>query len=393
MAIFQRVPSSIDALDGLRTLAIALVIGRHVVRPFADGAEGPLMPVFGIDLANVLVNGWVGVDLFFVLSGFLVAHHLLKRDGDRLSPSRYGHYVGRRALRILPAYYAVLALLLIGAFPFFTIAMDDLGWRIGYHLLLLQDVLPSDINVVFWSLGVEWKFYLLLPFALAIRPERVRLAILLGLACAPFAARAWLAADLPDTITYQTFFETLRSPFYACFEGLVLGVLCALIYRRREAWIARVPRPALSGAFWLAATGLILLLIGQGPLLDDGVDRFGQVALQSVIAILFATMMLAVLLGGGPVRALSHPSFLAPARLSYAAYLVHLPLMPLAMLLTAALMGGLEINAVSLAVCLAITVSLTVMVSLVLHILVEKPFMALGRRGNKSPQPVSQTAG
>ena len=158
---FARDADGIAALDGLRAAAILLVLARHAVMPFrADG--GMAFEVFGWQIATPLVNGWIGVDLFFVLSGFLISHSIIRRrDGFRL-----GRYVARRALRIVPAYYAMLGIAAAGAIPFYTVDPELLGLRILYHALFLQDYLPSGIVVAFWSLGVEEKFYIAAPFVL-----------------------------------------------------------------------------------------------------------------------------------------------------------------------------------------------------------------------------------
>jgi len=81
---FERIPAGIWELDGLRGIAILLVLLRHAVRPFYL-AGTPAVSVDGYDLFTPLINGWVGVDLFFVLSGFLVTHHVLRRWSERFS--------------------------------------------------------------------------------------------------------------------------------------------------------------------------------------------------------------------------------------------------------------------------------------------------------------------
>ena len=69
-------------------------------------------------------------------------------------------------MRILPAYYVVLGVAAAGWIPFFAVDADLLGLRVIYHALFLQDYLPSNIVIAFWSLGVEEKFYIAAPFVL-----------------------------------------------------------------------------------------------------------------------------------------------------------------------------------------------------------------------------------
>ncbi|TIT79874.1 MAG: acyltransferase, partial [Mesorhizobium sp.] len=130
-------------LDLVRSAAILLVMLRHGERALhlaaGDADLGALQTIF--------LNGWVGVDLFFVLSGYLIARHLL-RAGVGSPDFRIGRYLAMRALRIVPAYFAVLALVVAGAFPLFGVAPERLALRVVYHLVFLQDYLPSDIDVV-----------------------------------------------------------------------------------------------------------------------------------------------------------------------------------------------------------------------------------------------------
>src|SRR3954469_13506153 len=115
-------------LDLVRAIAIALVLARHGYRAIAAPSD-PVAP-----WQAFLLNGWVGVDLFFVLSGYLISQHLL-RHGLGTQRFEFGRYLAVRALRIVPAYLAVMGLVVASAFPFYLIDGNFLGLRIGYHLL------------------------------------------------------------------------------------------------------------------------------------------------------------------------------------------------------------------------------------------------------------------
>ncbi len=160
----DRVPE----LDGLRGLAILLVIICHYVGNANHGAVGKwqyrMLSAFNI--------GWSGVDLFFVLSGFLIGGILLDQ---RESLNYFRAFYMRRVFRILPLYYGwtllfgVLVLaatwLAPGRFP---VAYQDL-WQVPVHLLFLQNFWigmqkwPWIWFVVTWSLAVEEQFYLVAP--------------------------------------------------------------------------------------------------------------------------------------------------------------------------------------------------------------------------------------
>ena len=81
-----RKTTAISALDGLRGLAIVLVLLRHATLPFQT-TEIPILPVLGWDAATPLLNGWIGVDLFFVLSGFLISTVLIREKAKTGRPS------------------------------------------------------------------------------------------------------------------------------------------------------------------------------------------------------------------------------------------------------------------------------------------------------------------
>ena len=83
------------------------------------------------------MNGWMGVDLFFVLSGFLITTHICRRYDGRITRAGLKDYLTRRVLRIVPAYYAVLFVAVLGLIPLYRVDEATLGIRIAYHMLFL----------------------------------------------------------------------------------------------------------------------------------------------------------------------------------------------------------------------------------------------------------------
>lgn len=183
------VKSNIAVLDGVRAIACLSVISYHINRftllsHLWSFSLGPLT-------ASVAMSGWSGVTLFFVLSGFLLfmpyAKALLFTEVHAHWPSMLQFYT-RRALRILPGYYVSLFLLIIFTQPHY-LQIDHLK-QLGLFLTLFMDGSHStyqQIDGPFWTLAVEWQFYLLLPFiALAFRwivqrgSPRRRLVTLIG---------------------------------------------------------------------------------------------------------------------------------------------------------------------------------------------------------------------
>ena len=385
---------SIAALDGLRAIAIILVLLRHAARPFWD-ANGSLLPVGGWDIGIPLMNGWMGVDLFFVLSGFLILHHMMRRWGGNPKRIDLKVYFTKRILRIVPAYVAVMLLAVAGFFPLYNVGTDFLGVRISYHLLFLQDYLPSNIVVPFWSLGVEEKFYILAPLLLiglaTLKKPAWQYGLLAALILMPLGTRALIAWNDPGTATYESFFATFRSPFHVCFEGLAAGALCAFIYRDRAKlpWTAR---PEIARRlFWMGA-GLVAMLLLPVPLLDQ-IGIFDKTALQSLIALGMGLMVMAAVLPGGAPGWLDAKWLFVVAQLSYVLYLLHWPLIPGVLDFmhgipgfSALAPGGqfLAFLPVFLAVCLA--------AALALHYAVEKPFLILKDMPRRREAPAKAAA-
>ena len=304
-------------LDCLRTLAIALVLLRHGQRALATGPDATF-------LETLSLNGWVGVDLFFVLSGYLVSSGLL-RSFDATGTVNLGRYATKRIRRIVPAYFCVLALVVIGYFPAFKVSGDDLVWRTLYHAVFMQDVWPRNINVVFWSLGVEAKYYAAVPFLL-LPLLRVRSWMVIGLigllALAAGPLIRWIIFSSGDYSNYVVFWSALRSPFYACLEPFVLGVVIALIERRGVC----LDRKTACRLFVIVLVSLALLL-GSDVFMQE-ITLWDATAQPLILALIFGSLVWAAI-NMKTVTTRLEPYFRVGARLSYALYLVHFPLIPL----------------------------------------------------------------
>lgn len=355
-------------LDLLRSLAIILVLLRH-----GTGIQNNGLPD-GV-ISNIFSNGWVGVDLFFILSGYLIASGLIRRFGSHEGLFPAGYFKDR-ILRIVPAYYAVLFLCLMGFFPGFGINSEYSGQSVLAHLLFLQDYTGSDINVVFWSLGVEEKFYLIAPLLVLLlisaktAPARAAWAISL-LLISPLC-RGLTFETLGRPIDYHDFFYMMRSPFHMSFEGFIVGIMAAIAVSK--GW--RLSRTnALTGL--CAAAAMLLLWLGSHDFYA-AITRFDSWLQPTFLAALFGIMLLcAVSLSNQDLR--FEPFFRVNARLSYALYLVHFPLIPLALFL------GHERHPM---VFWTSYLFLSYAVALLLHFGIEKPFLLLKQKLNAKAEPV-----
>ena len=136
-----------------------------------------------------MLNGWIGVDLFFVLSGFLIGRQALRsRDG-------IGRFWFKRATRILPAYWVCLAV--VAAWMTVAASWNGRAPHFLSHIVMLQDYTGSIFVPAFWSLGAEEKFYLLTPLVglliVGLRATWMRVSLLIVLWALPITIRALVA--------------------------------------------------------------------------------------------------------------------------------------------------------------------------------------------------------
>lgn len=206
-------------LDSLRGLAILTVLFYHgfASRYGAQGLHG---------LRRVLVDltspGWAGVNLFFALSGFLITGILLE---SRQRPDYYRRFYLRRALRILPAYYGILALLAL--FGSYALIGESVSWKfLGLSAIYLANVttffgVPMQFGVL-WSLAVEEHFYLLWP--LIVRNlSRQTVAV--------FALLIATGAALARIIAFRLGYDCFAHYTWLVADGLAFGCLLAVFVR------------------------------------------------------------------------------------------------------------------------------------------------------------------
>ena len=310
-------------LDGLRALAITLVVARHSLRPFiSEDDYSPVAAWGGIDLTPALMNGWVGVDLFFVLSGFLIGRQAFRNDG-------WGCFWFKRVTRIVPAYWTCLAVVALGVTAART--WEQAGWHFAAHLLMLQDYTGSVFVPAFWSLGAEEKFYLMAPFIamalVCLRSTWLQGAAILGLWLIPVVSRAVVAGGVETPVSYVAYFATFRSPFHLTFDSLVLGFAIAwATVRLRPKAVSRTAREA---AFWI---GVVMLVSGLVPAALLG--RIGWltiVVMPAAVGMAFGAIVLACVSGRGSYsRCLGWRGWKPLALGSFSLYLTHMMVIPLA---------------------------------------------------------------
>ena len=287
-------PSYRPDVQGLRAVAVLLVLAGHVL--------------------GTPSGGYVGVDVFFVVSGFLITG-LLLREHARTGRVDLREFFARRVRRLLPVAVLVLAATNLASWLVFSgeragqVVRDSL-WGLGLANVRFAALgtdysdaerPPSPVQHL-WSLAVEEQFYLVWPLLL--------LALLTGL-----GRRAVLAVAALVAVSFAwSVLSTAASPTAAYFSTparaweLGAGALLALVVRRQ------VSRP------WLSWTGLALVA-AAALLFDDRTAFPGSAAALPVLGTVL------VLLGGAPLRLLVHPVSAYVGRLSYSLYLWHWPVL------------------------------------------------------------------
>ena len=402
-ALVARPPGRLAAIDGLRAIAVLWVVAFHGVLFLGPHVPaGELPGLLARPWAHGALQGDLGVDLFFVLSGFLIARMLLAEQA-REGRVRLGRFWARRAMRLMPAYVAALGLVAL-AFP----VNIETAWT---NLLYVNNFVSFDHAFMgwTWSLAIEEQFYLVAPLlVLALGAPRTRhLAFFVGLALAALGARAWAlgttglgASALP--LVPPWFLGQFHDPAFVAYwdalyikphtrgGALAIGVAAAYLARSGTA-AAWLPRPRVAGA--LTAVGLALVLAptlvprlgvpGAHRALPEGASVAYLVGHHHAFALGTACLVLACTAGAaaGPGRwlaaALSARAWQPIAQLSYAAYLVN-PLAAGALYALAAPRLGASADA-AWAWALA-QAALTFALALPLHLAVERPFMALRDR-------------
>lgn len=375
-------------LDTLRALAIVFVFMYHYMVFVSHEAT------FG--WASTV--GWVGVDLFFVLSGYLIADQLLRGTlrGRQLSlPAFYA----RRALRTWPVFWLVLAAYFL--FP------ESLGGRTPpplWRFLSFTQNLGLQPGTAFshaWSLCIEEQFYLVLPLALlgwlrcGARPPHAWGALALLLAVGVGARTLlWNTYGLEADGRLAGYYPHVYYATLCRFDEFLPGIALALLkHLHPHAWgrVVVYPRAVLAAA--LAATLAVLWGVYRHYYVDDvGYGFFMSAFGYSLVAIAFGGLVLAALCPGGWLARTRIPGATPLARWSYAIYLTHKPI-------AFVLQGALARFELHPGVLLAAVVVASIAVGALLYRVVEQPSMRLRARqvpsnfGRAPPAPSARPAG
>jgi peptidoglycan/LPS O-acetylase OafA/YrhL len=333
----------LGALDGLRALAAIAVVGFHVRLP---GLEG----------------GFLGVDVFFVLSGYLITSLLLTEleDSGRLDIPKFWW---RRVVRLVPALLLMLAgvaLLMPRFFPGKDVLTEVL--LSGFYVSNISQVVAQlpEVTGHTWSLATEMQFYLIWPFVLLYilrrSPRHAALVLLVLYLLTSF----WRWQQFWDAGWIRAYY-----PPDTRLSGLVLGALLATVKWR--------PSPGGADLVAFGALGTLAVFAWQPLFYFEPASTWGG----SVVEIATALLIAALLTGNGRLAALlAHPLLVRLGLWSYGIYLWHYPI---------ARVARVELDPLT---AFVVTLTLSTLLAALSYHLVEQPLRKMLRPARL---PLAQT--
>ncbi len=380
----HRYSGHISALDGIRGVAIIIVLVHS--SSFVLERSEAFLPKLAIAIA---ATGWIGVQLFFVLSGFLITGILLDCRGTQRF---FRTFYIRRTLRIFPLYYAFLGLTflvapLVADPSWIAVARTNQWWYWTY-LSNWGNPLGHEVPGLshFWSLAVEEQFYLLWPLVIFFLSRSRLIALCVGIILvAPLARLVLLAEGLPAMAAYQ--FTIAR------WDALAFGAILAGLVRQQSAPGLARQMQLVGGA---AAVSLALLVAVEHGFHEDdpSVQVLGQTFVAAIstwlifISVAPATDSLKRIRSG-----ISADWLRFFGKYSYAIYVFHFPIHRIASSYVAAAVNGPDTNwrLLRLAGYVGVVGALSTLAAVISWRVIEKPFLDLKDR--LAPRDVALSRG
>jgi peptidoglycan/LPS O-acetylase OafA/YrhL len=367
--------SQIPALDALRTAAILMVVAGH----FGELGKSQFTSHAHFFDSPIFQFGWTGVDLFFVLSGFLIGGQLWK-ELKRSDSINVGKFILRRGFRIWPLYFLIVILspALTGTWSY---KWGDWAFLTNYVTGRVEGG---------WSLSTEEQFYIIAPLALLAGARmlklRGRVAALIAALAVVAALRWWTARGLLlRGVSVANVKSIMYSPFHLHDEGLTIGLLIALVFITAPAIFERTSphRKAIWIVAFTAAVSAVVLRAENGI-----VFPFLSLALiyGSVVAV-------SLTFRPNELRLLHARPFYTLSRLSYGMYLNHFAVLrwvgPSIARASKAIGGQ---SAVAIGLSLLAVIGCSAFFAAVTFVLVEHPFLVLRGRMLPSSRDSRSTA-
>lgn len=371
-----RSSNRIPALDGLRGIAILLVLIRHSLAEFGFVHHPTLNSVVWLTRFC-----WSGVDLFFVLSGFLIGGILLDA---RESPYYFKTFYARRAYRILPLYFLVLTVC------FVTFEVGNFGLLRGDWEKLFDGKIPWWTFFTFtqniymgmggpsmtrdglsptWSLAVEEQFYLTLPLLVRFVSRRHVVQLVMACIAAATLLRVLIAIWIPARMYASYFITPCRA------DALGLGVLIAALVREPRLWqYVRERRAWLYGI--AAGMFFVLLCIDFSSFQTPSPALYG--AEYSIFAAFFGSLLLIAVTGEDwwVRNVFCNSGLMRLGLIAYGTYLLHRP----TTLVSNLLMRSATPSALTFAVSRFVGIGSAILIAQLSWTWFEKPLVRRGHR-------------
>lgn len=346
----------IESLDALRAVAALSVFFYHI-RELANARLG-----------DFLWFGWIGVDLFFVLSGFFIGIAVM-------APQEWKprSFLQRRIRRIVPAFYVSLFVIifLINSY----ILVQSAGWEVLLHHLLMVHTLFKDssgaINGVYWTLGVEFYFYLLMLLSAPLLRSKWRWLLLSIWFVVCYGWRFWVIRYGPDN-AFDRFFIASQLP--GMLDLFAIGIVLAWVATRRN-WLERASLHYRWAAplFLIAGSALFTLCLLQLETFSGffWFHNYAVIGWRTLLGLSFALLIIALILlnESGIFRTgLKVTGIAYLGKISYSIYLYHIPII---VSLHRAEVPGFPTTNWKMAFMMGV---MTLLVAMVSYHLVEEPF-------------------
>lgn len=370
------------SLHGLRVIAIVSVVQFHVTWIFA-GEQGIRIDQ---DFTVSSLTVFFGMDLFFILSGFLIGSILL-RSLDTKGTQNLRRFYLRRVARTFPSYYVVLVFLALT-----TALTAEQKANLPYEFIYATNFMPLAREKILmfwgWSLALEEQFYLTVPILFFVlhrlKSDRARLGLLGALWASALVVRLAIylrGRPWDDFLLYDTLYFRPHTRF----DTLICGIILAYVHNRFGDRITQwLKKPFHRALLSMVSLTCLWLLVQPWVFGKAEVQLVHVFAWGSVTSVMYFCWLLMLLHGDQEtllVKSLSHPIYRRIATLGYGVYLVHIPIcdqiiVPLARKLEAAKVPMAIIWPLSLTALMLGSLAL----AYVMHVVIEKPSLRIRER-------------
>ena len=300
----------ITALDGLRGLAILLVVIHHIFEVFHKSSPLETMLIHISDI------GWSGVDLFFCLSGFLITGILVDSKGQEKALRRFYY---RRTLRIFPLYYASLIVIFL-IYPNivevdYQNSIDKQWWYWTYLVNVLISI-PGEVGHTathFWSLAVEEQFYLVWPFVVfALSKRKLLIVSIVLVVITPFIRWLFIELEYDRSMPYVLTISRM--------DSLLFGAVIALAMR--DARLSEIVQRYAPIALLIGTAAFLFVFLRQGTFArQELMLTMGLTSLATIFASVIAITVNGKLLWLD--KLLSNGFLVFFGKVSYSMYIMH----------------------------------------------------------------------